>query len=75
MSYINRIDACGLWLLAGQLGLFLQGAVEDLDPVGAELLAGQVVDFEDGAQARAFAQGLVGALVGAGVEGVGDVQQ
>jgi len=59
----------------GQLRSELQGAVEQLDPVAAELLAGQVVELEDGAQARALAQGLVGALVGAGVESVGDVQQ
>ena len=57
---------CQLWML-------LQRLVEQLDPVCAELPAGKVVDFQDGAQQRAFIQGLMGAFMGAGVEGVDDV--
>lgn len=43
--------------------LLLQGSVEHLYPVGAELLAGQVVDFQNSAQQGALAQGLVGVFV------------
>ena len=57
-----------------QLRLLLQGVVEHFDPVGAELAARQVVDFQDGAQPWALAECLVSALVGARIEGVGDRQ-
>ena len=47
----------------GQLRVLLQGLVEQRHPATAELAAGKVVDFQDGAQQRTLVQGLMGALV------------